>query len=199
MPSPRAVTVGGFSAKGQAASVQKNQVTVGRGRGATVEHEARGEVLCNGTVRMCSGTRPLTPGAIARVVKRLAARQGLALDAGTVQVEGSAALQGFVVAFLGDLGNLRWNRTSGAGGSSTSGRGPSSPEKRQDQHRRHRTRNLACITRETPLVSQPEPSQGKTRRRARTDVGITEEGGRIHFAPRTIDVGELRRVLNRWV
>ena len=47
------LTLGGFSAKGQAASVQKNQVTVGTiVGGALVEHEARGEVLCNGRVRL---------------------------------------------------------------------------------------------------------------------------------------------------
>ena len=102
------VTVGGFSAKGQAASVLKNQVTVGRVvGGATVEHEARGEVLCNGQIRMLlKNPDHSTSSAIARVVNAWLPGRSLALDAGTVLVDVPDQFRAYVVAFLGDLGNL---------------------------------------------------------------------------------------------
>ena len=194
------VTVGGFSAKGQAASVQKNQVTVGRVvGGATVEHEARGEVLCNGQVRMLlKHPDHLTSGSIARVVNTWLPGHALALDAGTVVVDVPPQFRAFTVAFLGDLGSLEVD--------------PDVPARVVINERTGTVvtgenvkistvgiahGNLAVVTRETPLVSQPEPfGKGKTVVVPRTDVGITEEGARIHIAPRTVNVGDLARVLN---
>ena len=194
------VTVGGFSAKGQAASVLKNQVTVGRVvGGATIEHEARGEVLCNGQIRMLlKNPDHFTSSAIARVVNAWLPGRSLALDAGTVLVDVPDQFRAYVVAFLGDLGNLEVE--------------PDTPAKVIINERTGTVitgenvkistvgiahGNLSVVTRETPLVSQPEPfARGRTTVVPRTEVGAIEDGARVHVAPRTISVGDLARVLN---
>jgi flagellar P-ring protein FlgI len=194
------VIVGGFSARGQAATVQKNQVTNGKVvGGATVEHEARGEVMCNGQIRMLlRNPDHTTASAIAAVVNHWLPGQSLALDAGTVLVDVPPRFRAYVVTFLGDLGNLEVE--------------PDIPARVVINERTGTVvtgenvkistvgiahGNLAIVSRETPQVSQPAPfSNGRTTVVPRSQVGITEQGGLLHVAPRTISVGDLARSLN---
>jgi flagellar P-ring protein precursor FlgI len=194
------LTLGGFSAKGQAASVLKNQVTVGTiPGGATVEHEARGEVLCNGRVRLLlKNADHTTAGAISKVVNAWLPGHALALDAGTVQVEVPPKFWPHTVAFVSEMGNLEVipdvparviinERT----GTVVAG------ENVKISTVAIAHGNLAVVTRETPEVSQPEPyTRGRTTVVPRTELGVTEQGGRLHIANRSVSVGDLARALN---
>jgi flagellar P-ring protein precursor FlgI len=194
------LTIGGFSVAGQAMSVQKNQVTIGRVvGGALVEQEARGEVLCQGHVRLLlRNPDDATAVAVSRAVNKLAPGHALALDAGTVQVEVPPPFWPHIVTFLGDLGNLEVV--------------PDMPARVVINERTGTVvagenvkittvaiahGNLAVVARETPVVSQPAPfSKGKTVVVPRTNVGVTEQGARLHIAPESVNVGDLARALN---
>jgi len=194
------LSVGGFAFKGQAAGVQKNHVNVGRiVGGALVEREARGDILCKGHIRLLlKAPDNTTAGSIAEAVNVSLPGHALALDAGTVQVEVPPQFWPHVVAFVSELGGLEVipdmparvvinERT----GTVVAG-----------EHVKISTvaiahGNLAVVTREQPIVSQPAPfSGGKTTVVPRTGIGVTEQGGRLHVAPRTVTVADLARALN---
>ena len=57
--------------------------------------------------------------------------------------------------------------------------------------------NLAVITGESPIVSQPAPfSDGSTVVVPRTDINVSEEKSAVNVIPSTVTVGELARALN---
>jgi flagellar P-ring protein precursor FlgI len=102
------VSVGGFLASGRAASAQQNFPTVGRiPGGAIVEAEARGEIVCNGRLRLLL-KRPdfTTAQAIARAINQKFPESAVTLDAGTVEVAIPPEKRGNVVGFAGEIGLL---------------------------------------------------------------------------------------------
>ena len=194
------LVLGGFSFRGQAASVQKNLVTVGRiPGGALVEQEARGEVLCHGHIRLLlKSPDHTTAGSIARAVNNFLPGHALPLDAGTVQVEVPPEFRPQTVAFLSDIGNLEVIPDSPARvvinertGTIVAG------ENVKISTVAIAHGNLAVVTRETPLVAQPAPfSRGRTTVVPRTQIGATEQRAGLNVAPATVTVADLARALN---
>src|SRR5947209_4564662 len=57
--------------------------------------------------------------------------------------------------------------------------------------------NLAIVTSNTPVVSQPAPfSKGKTTVLPRAQIGVTEQGNTVQVLDQTMTVGDLARALN---
>lgn len=194
------LSVGGFAASGAGASVQKNFVTTARiAGGALVEREARGEILCNGHVRLLlKNPDYATARAMCVAINQLRVGSATALDAGTVQLDILLPYRGQLVALMSDLGNLQVI--------------PDSPARVVINERTGTVvagenvkiatiaiahGNLAIVTRETPMVSQPGPfSNGRTAVVPRTQVGISEQGGQLMVAPRSVTVADLANALN---
>ncbi len=83
------LSVGGFAFSGQSGStVQKNHPTVGRiAGGAIVEKEARGEVVCNGCLRLLLRDPDFnTSRLIAKAINERFPGSALSVDGGAVQV-----------------------------------------------------------------------------------------------------------------
>src|SRR5205823_2773872 len=75
--------------------------------GAIVEREARGEIVCNGQVRlMLRQPDFVTARAIAAVINRRFPETAFPLDAGTVQVRVPRGMLAQVVPFVSDIGVL---------------------------------------------------------------------------------------------
>lgn len=108
------LTVGGFlftNPGGSAvplASQQKNHTTVARiPSGAIVEREARGEVLCQGQLRLLIRDADYaTAKAIAKGINGKYPASAFTLDAGTVQVIVPPELKFDPVAFVSEIGQL---------------------------------------------------------------------------------------------
>ena len=100
------ISVGGFSASGKAASAQKNHPTVGRiAGGAIVEHEARGDIVCNGQMRLLLKEPDYaTARAITRIINEQFPASTVTLDAGTVQVFVPRDRLNNLVGFASELG-----------------------------------------------------------------------------------------------
>jgi flagellar P-ring protein FlgI len=201
-----ALSVGGFSftapagAKSPAAGAQKNHPTVGRiSGGATVEREARGEILCHGQIRLLLHEPDYqTSRAIAKAINLCFPDSAITLDAGSVQVFVPPGLCAKIVSFVGDIGALEVTPDVPARvvlnertGTIVAG----------DQVKVTAVAlahgNLAIITSNEPIASQPAPfSKGKTVVLPRAQVGVTEQGGQVHVVPPTVTVADLARALN---
>ncbi len=194
------VSVGGFLATGRAASAQQNFPTVGRiPGGAIVEAEARGEIVCNGRLRLLL-KRPdfTTAQAIARAINQKFPESAVTLDAGTVEVAIPPEKRGNVVGFAGEIGLLEVAPDAVAvvvinerTGTVVAG-----------QHVKISTvavahGNLTIVTAENPEVSQPLPfSRGQTTVVPRTQLNVTEQGGGLAVVEQSVTVAELARALN---
>jgi len=195
-----ALSVGGFAFAGRAASVQKNHPTVGRiPNGATIEHEARGEILCQGRIRLLLRDSDYESAtAIGKVINERFANSAQVLDAGTVQVMLPKSALANPVAFASEIGLLEIIPDNPARvvinertGTIVSG------EQVKISTVAIAHGNLAIVKSEEPQVSQPAPfSDGKTVVVPRTKVGITEQAGALRVVDRTITVGNLARALN---
>lgn len=194
------LSVGGFSFGGRAASVQKNHPTVARiPGGATVEHEARGEILCQGHLRLLLKEPDFeTATAIGVVINAQHQGSALVLDAGTVQVALPPNALNNLVAFANELGQLEITPDSTARvvinertGTIVAG------EQVKVSTVAIAHGNLAIVKSEEPQVSQPNPlARGRTVVVPRTKVGVTEQPGALQIVDRTITVGSLARALN---
>src|SRR5579883_104218 len=194
------LSVGGFLFSGQAASAQKNFVSVARiPGGAMVEHEARGEVMCKGRVHLLlKNPDYATARSIAAVINQWAPGHALPLDAGTVEVEVPPAFRSHAVSFLSDMGNLEVLTDTPARvvinertGTVVAG------ENVKIATVAIAHGNLAIVTREAPQVSQPNAfSQGRTVVVPRTQIGVTEQSAQLYIAPQTVTVADLARALN---
>ncbi|MEZ5940737.1 MAG: flagellar basal body P-ring protein FlgI [Planctomycetaceae bacterium] len=192
------ISLGGFSASGQGATVQKNHPTTGRiPNGATVERETLNEVGIGGQVRLLLRQRDYeTARRIAEAINKefpLAAR---AVDEGTVEV--LTAFDMSTPDFLGHIGQIRVT--------------PDFPAKVVinertgtvivGQHVRISNvlithANLTVTTAESPQVSQPAPfSQGETETVPRTQIEVFEEAKPVTEIPETVTVGDLATALN---
>ena len=194
------VSVGGFLFSGQAASVQKNHPTVGRiAGGAIVEREARGEVVCQGQLRLLLKQPDYTTAqAITKVVNARYPGAAVALDAGTVQVAAMGYKSGNLAGFVDEIGGLEVNPDTPARvvinertGTIVAG------EQVKVSTVALAHGNLTILTTEQPRVSQPAPfSEGKTVVTPSTKIGVGEQAGGLSVVPRTVTVAELARALN---
>jgi flagellar P-ring protein FlgI len=200
------VLVGGFSFAAPSgggaptATAQKNHPTVGRlAGGASVECEARGEILCNGQLRLLLREPDYaTARSIATAINANYPNSAITIDAGSVQVFVPKEDCTNVVSFVSDIGALEvtpdvvarvvLNERTGtivAGdqvkiGSVALAHG-----------------NLAIVTSNDPEVSQPAPfAKGKTVVVPRAKVGVSEQTGPVQVLPRSVTVAELARALN---
>jgi flagellar P-ring protein precursor FlgI len=198
--------VGGFSfaaggsAQAPAATAQKNHPTVGRiAGGATVECEARGEILCNGQLRLLFRDPDYaTASSIAKAINAGYPNCAITVDAGTVQVFVPKAACANLVSFVSDIGALEI--TPGAiarvvinerTGTIVAG----------DQVKIGSVAlahgNLAIITSDESQVSQPLPfARGKTTVAPRAKIGVSEQAGPVQVLTRSVTVAELARALN---
>jgi flagellar P-ring protein precursor FlgI len=195
------VLVGGFEFSGQAASVQKNHPTAGRvPNGGTLEADLLAPCVpeCGlfrllihrpdlSTARQIAGTINNHFGAVAQM-----------LDPGTVEVLVPPLAQRDVFGFMSQVEQLRIVPDTVARvvinertGTIIIG----------DNVRISRVAiaqgNLAVITGEAPLVSQPAPfSGGVTAVVPRTNIDVIEDRGAVQVLDSTPTVGDLARTLN---
>ena len=200
------LSVGGFTfsvptgGQAPAASAQKNHPTVGRvPAGAQVVREARGEILCKGQIRLLLREPDYhTARAIAKAINERFPDHAIALDAGSVQVFVPSELCSKVVSFVSEIGIIEVTPDTTAKvvinertGTIVAG---------------HQVKispvavthgNLAIITNNEPLVSQPLPfTKGKTVTVPRAQVGVTEQNGPVRVMEQTMTVGQLAAALN---
>ncbi|MGD9857824.1 MAG: flagellar basal body P-ring protein FlgI [Planctomycetaceae bacterium] len=195
-----ALSTGGFSASGQAASVQKNHPTVGRiANGATVERETCTPIGLDGHIQLLlqdpdyeTASRighaiSIAYGVVARVV-----------DAGTVDVLIPPEFQADVPNYLSLLGQLTVRPDAKARviinertGTVVIG------ENVRLSASLVAHANLTIVTAESPEVSQPAPfSEGETTEVPRTDIQVNEEKRQLSLLDRTATVGDLAAALN---
>jgi flagellar P-ring protein precursor FlgI len=182
------------------ASAQKNHPTVGRiPSGAIIEREARGDIVCNGTVRLLLREPDYTTAcAIARVINGRFARSAVPLDAGTVQVFVPRDRCTDVVCWAGEVGQLEVTPDVVAKvvinertGTVVAGKDVQIDTVAVAQG------NLAILTSDEPFASQPPPfSGGTTAILPRPRIGVTEQGGALRVLERSATVADLARALN---
>lgn len=200
------LSVGGFQfnvPQGSAtplASAQKNHPTVGRiPGGATVEREARGEIVCNGFLRLLLRDPDYTTAcAVAKAINTRFPHTALTLDAGTVQVVVPHKPLTEVICFASDIGQLEVATDIPARvvinertGTIVAGKDVQI-DKVAVAHG-----NLAILTSDEPFASQPPPfSGGTTAILPRPRLGVTEQGGSLRVMERGTTVEDLARAMN---
>ncbi len=196
------ISIGGFSASGQAASVSKNHPTVGRiPAGATVEKEEIADWVENGRITLNLRNPDFaTADRVAKAINAVFSRSSHAEDAGTIRVVIPKTLaKADLTGFLDKIGVLEVqvdmpalvviNERTGTivvgqnVGISTVAISHGS---------------LTIITKEKEYVSQPLPfsKTGTTEKVHRTEIKAIEEQGALHVVPRQVSVSELARALN---
>ena len=194
------LSVGGFVFSGQAAQAQKNHPTVGRiPGGALVERTEPAQFVPGGYIRLLLRQPDYaTANAMARAINERYPGVAQALDPGTVQIAVPEEAEANPVAFLAEIGELKVR--------------PDAPARVVINERTGTVvagehvaisavaiahANLAIVTSETPMVSQPAPlSGGRTTVVPRTQIDVNEEGGTLHPLGPSVTVGELARALN---
>jgi flagellar P-ring protein precursor FlgI len=195
------LSIGGFGFAGASgSSIQKNHPTVGRiASGAIVEKEARGEVICNGSLRLLVRDPDFnTSRLIAKAINERFPGSALSVDGGAVQVKLPPDRCANPMAFVSELGLLTVSPDVPARvvinertGTVVAG------EKVTISTTAVAHGNLSILTVEEPQVSQPEAfGGGRTVVVPRTSIGATETKSRLVVVPRALTVGELARALN---
>lgn len=178
------MTLGGYSAEGQAASAQKNITTVARiPNGATVEREV--PFLFNKqdslTINMASQDFGTTMQVVNRINGAVGGNMAKALDGATIQLAIPAKFQGNLVPLMASLENLDISPDSRARvvvdektGTVVLG-GSVRLTKVAVAHG-----NLQIVVAETPNVSQPGAfSGGTTQVTPQSDVKVKEQNNRL--------------------
>jgi len=179
------LTIGGYSAEGQAATAQKNITTVARmPNGATIEREVPFQFnKQDGLTINLSGTPDF--GTAMQVVKRINGAVGgsyaKAMDASTIQMTIPPKFQNNLVPLMASLENLDVSPDSRARvvvdektGTVVLG-GSVRLTKVAVAHG-----NLQIVVAETPQVSQPGPfAQGQTVVTPQTNVKVKEQNNRL--------------------
>jgi flagellar P-ring protein precursor FlgI len=201
------VSVGGFvfsvpSGSNQPlASAQKNHPSVGRiPAGAIVEQEARGNILCDGQIRLLLRQPDfVTAYNVALVINKRFPGTAFTLDAGSVQVVVPLAfLPANVVGFVGELGLLEVTTdvTARVVINERTGTIVAGEDVRVSTVAVAHA-NLAITSALEPVVSQPAPfSGGRTTVVPQPVVGVQEQTGTLRVIERTVTVAELARALN---
>ncbi len=194
------MAVGGFSASGQSASVQKNHPTVGRiANGATVERETCTPIGRDGHINLLLQDPDYeTASRIGQAINIVYYGAARVADAGTVEVLIPPPFQVDVPNYLSLVGRLTVR-----------------PDVRARVVINERTgtvvvgervrlspalvahANLTVVTAETPEVSQPAPfSEGETTEVPRTELDVAEEKKKLTLLDRSATVGDLAAALN---
>lgn len=198
-----ALTVGGFSFGGDAASAQRNHPTVGRiPNGALVEREVPMSLLDEGhELTVCLRERSfLTAERLARAITEALPVAAVAEDAGTVRIAVPEDLceRGRLVSLIARLGELEVKPDVEARvvvnertGTIVAGEGVRVSRVAISHG------SLTVTVSETPQVSQPQPlSQGSTTVVPRTNVRVGEQGGALRVLEEGVTVADLAQVLN---
>jgi len=196
------LTIGGFAASGQSASVSKNHPTVGRIPGGAIVERAELATFVRGGHVSLQLRYPdfATAVRIAKAVNKVYAASATAVDAGSVKVEVPAKCRrGELSGFIERIGALEVevdqpavviiNERTGTivvgenVGLSTVAISHGS---------------LLIGIKEKDYVSQPLPfsETGTTEKTHRTEIQAVEEKRALHVVPRQVTVAELARALN---
>lgn len=196
------LSVGGFSAGGEGASVTKNHPTVGRiTSGAIVEREELAEIIENGEIALLLRNPDYTTATrMAEAINKLHEKSSVAVDAGTVRIRLPKGVdRANLSAFLDRIGALTVATDSPAlvvinerTGTIIVGENVG-VSKVAISHG-----SLSIVTQERQEVSQPLPfsKTGTTEKTTETEVKAIEGKGTLHVVERTVSVSELARALN---
>lgn len=194
------MSIGGFSVQGQAATLQVNQVNVGRiPAGGIVEKEARGEYLCDGKAQLLIRDPDFnTARLIARAINDRHPQTAVAVDAGAVTVFPPADPRKPPVQYLAEIGLIDVR--------------PDTPAKVVINERTGTIvagenvtistvgvthGNLSITLTESPFVVQPNAfGGGVTAVVPRTNVTAAEQRARAVVLPKTTTVADLARAMN---
>lgn len=198
------LSIGGFAARGQAASVQKNQLNIGRiPNGADVQREEIGLIVREGKSRLLLKEPDVnTARLIAKALNRRYPECAIAQDAGAVLVCVPPSRLTDPMGFLAEVGLAEIT--------------PDVPARIVINERtgtvvagEHVTisttavahGNLVIITTETPEVSQPQAplignAAGETVVVPRTQMDVEEQRPRLNLVPRATTVADVARALN---
>jgi len=197
-----AITLGGFSASGQSASVSKNHPTVGRiPSGAIVEKQELASFVRKGRISLQLRCPDFTTAErIAQAVSKAYPGSATAVDAGSVDVVIPKTLrQGDLAGFIDRIGTLTVEVDQPAvviinerTGTIVVGENVAISTVAISHG------SLSIITKEKDYASQPQPfsETGTTEKTHRTEIKAVEQGGTLHVVPRQVTVAELARALN---
>jgi flagellar P-ring protein FlgI len=200
------LSVGGFTFTAPlgttqpAASNQKNHPTVGRvPGGAFVEREVRGEIICNGQLRLLLQEPDYnTAKAIAQGINGRFPNTAYPLDPGTVHVLVPREQLTNAVGFANEIGLLEVNPDTTARivinertGTIVAGENVKLGRVAVAHG------NLTVTTNQDFLISQPQPfSRGTTGLVPQTDLRVQEQTGTVKVVEKSVSVNELARALN---
>lgn len=193
------VIVGGFSASGAGASVARNHDTAGKVK-ATIEVEIEtGPDLPGPFYRLLLNNKDYaTANAISNAVNRLYPGHAQALDPGTVEIYFPQTFVSNKSVFVSQIEQLRVTPDTRAvvliserTGTILAGRHVKLSKFMFGLD------NLIVTTSESPIASQPAPlSAGQTVVLPRTDLTVTQTGGRYNMINEQTTVGDLATALN---
>ena len=196
-----ALSVGGFAAGGESASVSKNHPTVGRiPNGATVEKEELATFVERGHIRLLLRSPDFTTSQrVAKAVNEAFPNSAQAVDAGTIQVQiPPKTAQNELLAFLDRLCSLEVQVDAPAvvvinerTGTVIVG------EKVTISAVAISHGSLSIVTQEKDYVSQPPPfaRSGTTEKVHRTEISAGEQKANLILVPRA-SVADLAKALN---
>lgn len=196
-----AISIGGFSASGEQATVSKNHPTVGRiPSGATIEKEEIATFIDNGTLSFQLHNPDFTTAQhAADAINAAEPNAALPIDAGSIKVQiphGLAPKE--VIGFIDRIGSLDVKVDQPAvvvinerTGTIIVG------EKVTISSVAISHGNLSIVTEEKDFVSQPQPfsNTGSTEKTHRTDIKAVEDKAKLLVVPQ-VSVAELAKALN---
>ncbi|GIW85085.1 MAG: flagellar basal body P-ring protein FlgI [Thermogemmata sp.] len=194
------VSVGGFSIAGQAASVQKNHLNVGRiPAGGIVEKEALGDIIKHGKLTLLLKTPDFnTARNICNVINKKYPACSIPIDAGAVTIFIPRNRLNEPINFIAEIGQLTISPDNAAKvvinertGTVVAGEHVTiSPVAISHG-------NLYLGISERPIISQPTSfATGQTAIVPRTQIGAVEQQARFVALPPTTTVGDVARALN---
>src|ERR1700674_2949321 len=195
------VSIGGFQAQGQAASITRGVPTGGRiANGAIIEREIEFALnrLPNVRLALRNGDFTTAKRIAAAINDFLRTKTAEPLDPSTVQLSIPAEFKGNVVAFLTEIEQLQVEPDLGAkiiiderSGIIVMGRDVRVATVAVAQG------NLTVTISESPQVSQPNPlSRGRTVVTPRTSVGVSEDGKKLAVVKDGVSLQQLVDGLN---
>ncbi|MFP3937102.1 MAG: flagellar basal body P-ring protein FlgI [Phycisphaerae bacterium] len=197
-----AISIGGFSADGDQASISKNHPTVGRiPSGATIEREELATFVENQHITLQLRNPDFTTAdRIAAAINAEHSDIAYAPDAGTIKIELPDDLTRRKISrFVDSVTSLEVQVDTPAlvvinerTGTIIVGQNVGISTVAISHG------NLSIITRERDYVSQPEPfsETGETTTVRRTDIDAVEDAGPLQVVPKQVSVSELARALN---
>lgn len=196
--------LGGFGARGQAASVQKNQLNVARiPNGAIVEREALGNCMVNGRARLLLKEPDVnTARLVAKAINERHPGSAIAEDAGAVIIGVPPVRANNPLMFLSEVGLAQVTPDTPARvvinertGTVVAGENVTISAAAVAHG------NLFILAAETPVVSQPQAplignAAGSTVVVPRTQLDAVEQRKQLNVIPKATTVADVARALN---